>query len=256
MIDQLKQKLRESSVTRLLVRRLLGTAPYRSQPVWRWPKAIAKLARVKVPSAVITQPQPQASGSANINLIFAQLDRTSQISGNIAECGVFQGATIIPMARWLQDKHSPKHIFGCDSFAGFDDSIAPDLALGGAHTEQRHVAGFSRTSLDYVSNKLQDFEVAEQVSLVPGYFADTLSQLAGEEFSFVHLDCDIYQSYLDCLTFFYPRLNSGGVILLDEYDDPSWPGCNKAVDEFLATKPERLEKLCESNFIKYCIVKK
>lgn len=255
MIGQLKQKLRESSVTRLLVRRLLRTAPYQNQPIWRWPKAMASLARIKVPSALAAPAQPQPAGSANINLIFAQLERTAQVAGNIAECGVFQGATIIPMARWLQDTASDKHIFGCDSFAGFDDSIAPDLALGGAHTEQRRVAGFSRTSLAYVSNKLQDFDVAATVSLIPGYFADTLDQLADQQFAFVHLDCDIYQSYLDCLAFFYPRLSSGGIILLDEYDDPSWPGCNKAVDEFLADKPEQLEQLCDSNFIKYCIVK-
>lgn len=255
MIDQLKQKFRESGLSRHLVRRLLGTPAYRDQPIWDWPSAIAPLARIKVPSAVKTPVQPQAAGSANINLVFAQLQRTSAVAGNIAECGVFQGATITPMACWLRDTSSPKHIFGFDSFAGFDDSIAPDLELGGAHTEQRRVAGFNRTSLRYVSNKLTDFGVADKVTLVPGYFAETLHQQATQQFSFVHLDCDIYQSYLDCLEFFYPRLEPGGIILLDEYDDPSWPGCNKAVDEFLANRPEQLEKLSDNNFIKYCIVK-
>ena len=66
MIDQLKQKLRESSLSRMLVRRLLASAPYAGQPVWDWPKAIASLARIKVPSAIKPPLQPQAAGSANI----------------------------------------------------------------------------------------------------------------------------------------------------------------------------------------------
>ena len=65
------------------------------------------------------------------------------------------------------------------------------------------------------------------------------------------LDCDLYGSYKDCLEFFYPRLGNGGIILLDEYDDPPWPGCNKAVDEFLADKPERLQRIERQNYQKF-----
>jgi hypothetical protein len=32
-------------------------------------------------------------------------------------------------------------------------------------------------------------------------------------------------------------------ILLDEYNDPPWPGCNLAVDEFLSNKPEKLMEI-------------
>ena len=71
------------------------------------------------------------------------------------------------------------------------------------------------------------------MQLVSGYFRDTLQEFSELRFSFVHLDCDIYASYMECLEFFYPRLAPGGIILLDEYNDPPWPGCNKAVDEFL-----------------------
>jgi hypothetical protein len=79
----------------------------------------------------------------------------------------------------------------------------------------------------------------------------SLARCADEVFSFVHLDCDLYGSYRDCLEFFYPRLSDGGIVLLDEYDDPPWPGCNKAVDEFLAGKPERLQRIERQNYQKY-----
>ena len=57
------------------------------------------------------------------------------------------------------------------------------------------------------------------------------------------------------LEFFYPRVTSGGVILFDEYNDPPWPGCNKAVDEFLADKPETLQEIERDNHVKYFIRK-
>ena len=69
------------------------------------------------------------------------------------------------------------------------------------------------------------------------------------------LDCELYESYKICLEFFYPRLTEGGIILLNEYNDPPWPGCKKAVDESLANKPESVEEITRDNYIKYQIIK-
>jgi hypothetical protein len=73
--------------------------------------------------------------------------------------------------------------------------------------------------------------------------------------SFVHLDCDIYESYKTCMDYFYPLLSRGGIILFDEYDDPTWPGYNQATDEFLEDKPESCTKIEMDNYIKYFVSK-
>jgi len=39
-------------------------------------------------------------------------------------------------------------------------------------------------------------------------------------------------------------------MLINGYNDPPWPGCNKAVDEFLLGKPEELQLLEMDNFQK------
>jgi O-methyltransferase len=54
----------------------------------------------------------------------------------------------------------------------------------------------------------------------------------------VHIDADIYQSVKDSCTFFYPRLESGGIMVFDDYGFPSCPGARKAVDEFFSDKEE------------------
>jgi hypothetical protein len=66
-----------------------------------------------------------------------------------------------------------------------------------------------------------------------------VDRCADRVFSFVHLDCDIYESYKQCLEFFYLRLTPGAIVLFDEYNDPEWLGCTVAVDEFFSRWPER-----------------
>jgi O-methyltransferase len=72
---------------------------------------------------------------------------------------------------------------------------------------------------------------------MPGTFAE----VAGvDRYSFVHVDTDIYQSVLDCCTWFYPRLATGGALVFDDYGFlPYRLAARKAVDEFFAELPER-----------------
>ncbi len=157
------------------------------------------------------------------------------MTGDVAECGVYRGSTLVPITFEVRRHGDTRRVFGFDSFQGFDDTVEIDVALGGQEDGTRRLHGFDDTSRELVQRKIDRLGLASTVTLVPGYFQDTLATAAADRtFSFVHLDCDLYQSYQDCLTFFWPRLAPGGIILFDEYDDPSWPGCNLAVDEFVA----------------------
>ncbi len=146
-------------------------------------------------------------------------------------------------------------MFGLDSFEGFDDSIEFDINLGGAQDRDKRHGGFSDTSYEEVAKLITKFRLCKTVNLVEGYFSETLDQLSKNTFSFIHLDCDIYMSYKQCLEFFYPRMHKDGIVLLDEYNDPPWPGCNKAVDDFLATRQEKLQKIEHDNQQKYYFIK-
>jgi hypothetical protein len=43
------------------------------------------------------------------------------------------------------------------------------------------------------------------------------------------------------LTALYEKVVPGGLIMFDEYRDDRWPGATKAIDEFFAGRPERIE---------------
>ena len=161
---------------------------------------------------------------------------------------------IFETARYQKERFR-QNVFGFDSFEGFSESVNIDIHMGGPHTDAKRVSGLSDTSYEEVRKKIDQFGLSSMVTLVRGYFSETLPRFNGRRMSFVYLDCDLYESYKDCLEFFYPRLSPGGIILMDEYNDPPWPGCNKAVDDFLKDKPEKPLEIVKDNFQKWYVSK-
>ena len=228
---------------------------FETQPIANWPKWAGDLLEVKTPAALTYKAISSPEGESNINIILALLDRTRVVPGDVAECGVFKGSSLAAIALYLRECGLAKHAFGLDSFQGFDESVRKDIELGGAADAEKRVGGFEETSLGHVRANLARLSLLNRVTLIPGYFSETLETLPAANFSFVHLDCDIYDSYRLTLAYFYPRMSQGGIILFDEYKDPPWPGCNLAVDEFLADKPEEPIGIKMDNYEKYFIVK-
>jgi oxalate---CoA ligase len=232
------------------------TSPFvRLRAIEQCPGWLATLHDLKVPANIEPNKFEPTAGSSNIRIIFQLLDQVLPLSGDVAECGVWQGSTLIPTGLYVRRRAPGKRVLGFDSFQGLDDAVSRDVALGGEDDARKRVGGFSNTSYERVLRRVQQFGLAPTVTLVKGYFKDTLAQYTDSRFCFVHLDCVIYESYKQCLEYFYQRMVQGAIILLDEYKDPPWPGCTQAVDEFMASKPERLSEIKSDNYVKFFIRK-
>jgi O-methyltransferase len=227
----------------------------RRTPVERCPAFWAELLEIKVPRAVRSHPAKSPRGSSNINIIFDLLRRTAEVPGDIAECGVFRGSSLLAIGLFVKQHGLRKTVLGFDSFEGFGQSIEFDLQIGGQHDDVMRVGGFGETSQELILERISRLGLEQVVQVNKGFFSDTLPTFSHAMFSFIHLDCDIYESYKECLDFLYPRLASGGIILFDEYNDPPWPGCNLAVDEFFADKLERPIGIESDNHEKWYIRK-
>lgn len=75
------------------------------------------------------------------------------------------------------------------------------------------------------------------VRFIEGLFQDTLHP--DGPVAFAHIDGDWYESVSCCLARIEPRLVSGGVLVIDDYD--AWSGCRRAVDEYFADKNDRYQ---------------
>ena len=226
----------------LALPRVVTTRTARSKPVETWPALLSRIQGVNV-------------SESNARIIFHLVEETLAVEGSLAECGVYRGGSLLAIALYIAQHASPKKIFGFDSFEGFDASVSTDISMGGQEAIHKRIGGFEDTSLTVLRKRIRALGLAESVTLIPGFFADTLDQCAEERFSFVHLDCDLHDSYNDCLGFFYPRMTSKGVILLDEYDDPIYPGCRLAVDAFFSDRPEKPIRIAIGNYRKWCVRK-
>jgi O-methyltransferase len=79
----------------------------------------------------------------------------------------------------------------------------------------------------------------ERVKLLEGWFQDTLPRAPVTTLALLRLDGDLYESTRVALDALYHRVGPGGFVVVDDYH--TWPGCRRAVDEFLAERGERPE---------------
>lgn len=168
----------------------------------------------------------------------------NDIAGDFVECGVFMGASIICMIRTLQHfiGAKPRDIWLYDTFEGMPeqnpeldvfhdpaqypvwDQIKRDDGSGGSNWVHGPIdavkANVNRTG--YPQDSLR---------YVKGMVEQTLPEWAPDRIALLRLDTDYYASTKHELTHLYPRVVSGGVIIIDDYG--AFKGCKKAVDEYI-----------------------
>jgi O-methyltransferase len=195
---------------------------------------------------------------SNFYTLGRALSLTERFDGPVVECGVYKGRTLLGMAHLLRQRGLREvPIVGCDSFEGFPDPDAQDALPDGTIHERAQRGVFADTSIEALSAKLRALEYDRQVTLVKGFFENTLHTLPHERYSLVHVDVDLYGSYKTCLEYFYPKLSPGAFMVFDEYDYDAhkYPGAQRAIDEFLEDKPEKIDRFPETRHARYFIRK-
>lgn len=154
---------------------------------------------------------------------------TRRLKQTVAEVGTYRGGSAKFLALALRHWGGSPPLHAFDTFEGHPDVLVP--SLDGPHT-----AGlFSDTDYAAVRAYLSDFP---NVELHQGAFQETCGAVAGETFSLVHVDVDIYESTVACLDFFWPRLCEDGVIVIDDYGFTTCRGLKQVVDRFVEGVPE------------------
>jgi hypothetical protein len=165
------------------------------------------------------------------------------IPGDFVECGVWRGGSMLAAARTLRDAgDADRDLYLFDTFSGMpapgpDDVRAHDGATAAALLKE---PGEDQTraeaSLDTVkaTMKLSGHDPT-RVHFVVGKVEDTIPAAAPAAIALLRLDTDWYESTRHELEHLFPRLASGGVLIIDDYG--WWAGARRAVDEYFGAHP-------------------
>jgi hypothetical protein len=183
---------------------------------------------------------------AHVELFKMSLD----VPGDIAELGVFRGLGLMTWANLLESYcigDRTKTVYGFDNWKGFTELLPEDGA--DVLEAQKVQGGFSPH--DYYQELVEAIGIFDSDRFIPwkprikleiGNIEESVVTFCdnnpGVRFSLVHFDCDLYRPTKVALEQLWPRVARGGVVIFDEYGIPDWPGETKAVDEFIADKPQ------------------
>jgi O-methyltransferase len=172
----------------------------------------------------------------------------NNIPGAFVECGVWRGGSAMAIAYALKDcSKTDRTLWLYDTFQGMTEPSLADVELATGRSASSLMQASKKAGernvwcdspLEEVRKNLlsTDFPM-DHVQLVKGDVLQTLQVQVPEQISLLRLDTDWYQSTKFELEVLYPRLQRGGICIVDDYG--YWGGSKKAVDEYFATNAIR-----------------
>jgi hypothetical protein len=163
----------------------------------------------------------------------------NQISGDIVECGVWKGGSVMAAMLTLIDLGKTKqNIYLYDTFEGMTEPSDKDISIEGKNAlnvfmeKQENEEKWVYSSLNDVKNAVYSTGYdKEKIHFVKGKVEDTLPEFAPDCISLLRLDTDWYESTHHELIHLFSRISKGGVIIIDDYGH--WKGAREAVDEYI-----------------------
>ena len=187
---------------------------------------------------------PTHSYVANILLC----ERYRGIGGAIAECGTWKGGMIAGIARSLG---ALRNYYLFDSFEGLPPAEEIDgLAAGAWQSDKQGMSYFDNCTANE-SDAWAAMRKAGVASpnVIKGWFEETLPKAVFPEgIAILRLDADWYASTMTILENLFPKVNIGGLIIVDDYY--MWDGCSKAIHAYLSSH-SRAERICSYQNVCY-----
>lgn len=164
----------------------------------------------------------------------------AKIPGVIVECGVWRGANMMLAARTLRELGvTDRDLYLYDTFEGMPPPTEEDRDYNGISAEsqlsnqEKGTGVWCEASLEDVrGNMVSTGYPSDRIHYIQGMVENTLPGTLPDKIALLRLDTDWYASTRHELEHLYPRLEAGGVLLIDDYGH--WQGARQAVDEYFS----------------------
>ena len=155
----------------------------------------------------------------------------AEVQGAVTEFGCYIGTTSLFIRRLLDEQDSSREFHVYDSFAGLPAKSIYDASAAGTDFK----AGELQVSKKHFLKEFQKANLTPPVTH-KAWFEDLGKRDVPEQIAYAFLDGDFYESILVSLQLTWPRLTSGGVITIDDYQRETLPGVERAVRDFFQGK--------------------
>ena len=192
---------------------------------------------------IVDQAKPYTMTSAQ--RLVALCDATDYVSkarieGHIVECGVWKGGSMKAAAhKLMQHQDTDRTLWLYDTFEGMSAPTDLDRDLFGKSASEQ-LAASGRSSAVAAYSPLDEVKAtmatthypSSRIKYVQGKVEDTIPSDMPDKIALLRLDTDWYESTKHELVHLFPRLQPGGVLIIDDYGH--WQGARRAVDEYFA----------------------
>lgn len=165
-----------------------------------------------------------------LQIILGELEKVlPKLDGAIVEFGCYIGTTSLFIRRLLDALKATREFHVYDSFEGLPSKTPQDESRAG---DQFQAGELSISKKQFV----QQFQKAGLRAPVihKGWFGSLGNADVPEQIAFAFLDGDFYESIRDSLKLVLPRIQQGGIIIIDDYAREALPGAAKAAHDLLS----------------------
>ena len=140
-----------------------------------------------------------------------------------------------------------RDIYVYDTFEGMSAPGDVDVSFHGEHAHDTFVSRkLSDNTSDWCFSSLEEVKqnvfstgyTKDKIHFIKGKVEDTLPEHIPGKIALLRLDTDWYESTKHELIHLFPRLETHGVLIVDDYGH--WEGAKRAVDEYICNNKIRI----------------
>jgi len=173
--------------------------------------------------------------------------KDEEIRGDIMEFGIYSGSSFIGVMHFMYQNgmfNSGRRLFGFDSFLGLpkeEDGVEKKPKWKEGNYKCRRETGVD-LSINRYKNLFPNLPL-DQIIIVEGWFEDTLNDDLKKRYNLetvalAHIDCDLYISTNQVLTFLKPLIKPNTLLCFDDWIFDENMGECKAFLEFSKNNPK------------------
>jgi len=180
--------------------------------------------------SVETNPWPGFTLQWRVYIVCWFANLIKHLEGDFVECGVNTGAYSRAVIEYVDFDKTGKTFFLFDTFEGMPEHLVSENEKKVGVSD--YLGGHYKNVYEQVVSTFKPFKV----KVIRGIVPDTLSQFDSQKICYLSIDMNSAAPEIAAADFFWEKVVSGGIIILDDYGFPMHIFQKKAFDEFASRK--------------------